>query len=247
MAANRQLARHAIPKNQNAFDEEVTKSTVKCYHSPARTREQESWKEEKNTRERGSRDQIRTRSIAQKKLTLVISPQERLRSCLSTYYVSPLLIGHIWRSGASAAFSHVFYEAGNWLSSSSNAPCLAPSTNSLLFAVFAGSQGYNIQPALACPRQEQAHNFRRSPSVFEELSYHRASRCVFVTLPSFSSLPARNSQVGPGRSLLSLLRRLTASGAERCIALFCATGHLIHFPRTGIARDDLCEFGQVPA
>lgn len=122
MAANRQLARHAIPKNQNAFDEEVTKSTVKCYHSPARTREQESWKRKKNGRERGSRDRIRTRSAAdraEKNSPPVILPRERYPgSCLSTYYVRESVANWAYlRIGASAAaaFSHVSYTRGRKL------------------------------------------------------------------------------------------------------------------------------------
>lgn len=218
MAANRQLARHAIPKNQNAFDEEVTKSTVKCYHSPARrTREQESWKEEKN--EGTWKPGIRFVRVPprRKKLTLVISPQEGLRSCLSTYYVSSLLIGHIWRSGASAAgaFSHVSYtreEIDSLLHPtrhvSRRLPILLYSRGIREFTI----TGYNSRSRLwPVQRKNRRITFDdRHPSLrnYRAIGYY--SRCVFVTLPSFSSLPARNSRGWSRASLLSLLRRLTA-------------------------------------
>lgn len=101
MAANRQLTRHAIPKNQNALDEEVTKSTVKCYHSPARTREQESWKREKNegTWKPGS-DSYAFRRWSRGKNSRLWSHRERDPGVVYLLIMSEssLLIGHIWSS-----------------------------------------------------------------------------------------------------------------------------------------------------
>lgn len=113
MAANRQLARHAIPKNQNAFDEEVTKSTVKCYHSPARTRGQESWKQEKNegTWKPGSDSYARSTADRAEKthacdLTARESPELFIYLlCQSVANWAYLKIG----AAAAAAFSHVSY------------------------------------------------------------------------------------------------------------------------------------------
>lgn len=99
MAADRRLTRHAIPKNQNALDEEVTKSTVKCYHSPARTREQESWKREKNegTWKPGSNSYAFHRR-SRRKNSRLWSHREGDPGVVYLLIMSesPLLIGHIW-------------------------------------------------------------------------------------------------------------------------------------------------------
>lgn len=160
-------------------------------------------------------------------------------------------------ASAAAAFSHVSYtreEIDPF--SSPNTPCLALSTNPLLFAVFASSrlQGCNIQPwGRLWPVRHKNKRITfddRDRLAIRLWRNYRAigllTACSRFYLLFFFSSRLRFS--GRSRaSLLSLLRRLTASGAKRCIASFRTVGHLIHFPRTGIARDDLCEFGQVPA
>lgn len=179
-----------------------------------------------------------------KKLTPVISPRERLRSCLSTYYVRESVANWAYlKIGASAAFSHVSCTREEIDSLLQCAMCVSRAQ------AFAGSQGCDSQRVSAGLRRKNRRitfgdRDGGSPSVFEELSgYSPRARDL-----TFFFFPARSQFSGWSRaSLLSLLRWLTASGAERCIASFCAAGHLIHFPRTGIARDDSCEFGQVPA
>lgn len=208
-SGNRQPAWHAIPKNQNAFDEKVTKSTVKCYHSPARASKKA---EIRRTREHGSRDRIRTRSAAdrakKKKLASVISPRERLWSCLSTYYVSPLLIGHIWRSELRRPRHFRTYLIRGRRLTLFLHPCLVLSTNPLLFAVFASSrlQGCNIQPwGRLWPVRHKNKRITFDDRDRLAIRLWRNYRAIgLLTACSrfyllFFSLPVCDSQAGPGR------------------------------------------------
>jgi len=143
----------------------------------------------------------------------VILPQKRLRRCLSTYYVSPLLIGHIWRSELRRSWHfRTYLIRGRRLTIFfiQRAMPRTISQNLLLFAVFAEFtiiQGYNIQPwqvLVFGSTQEQTHNFRwsrltRHPSLRNYRAIRLLAACVLVILTSFSFFCARNSQAGPGR------------------------------------------------